>query len=208
MGSFKKFDLRAYLASQVSDPENIEGASVVYNNDDTGSIGFCRKRGGKLLLTTFFRKSKKTYDNCIFGSEIEFKKHLDFFIKKDKEDQALKVADALAKKAFVNPSKVGDVFTCSWGCEQTNIDYYQVIAVSGKRVTVRKIRGERKYQDDNPSSMVGVVTALVDQFVDSAEPFSRIVSPDCSIKINSYSFARLASKNEQGLYANRFSSYA
>lgn len=35
--------------------------------------------------------------------------------------------------------KVGDVFRSSWGYDQTNIDYYEVIAVSGKTATVCKI---------------------------------------------------------------------
>ena len=35
--------------------------------------------------------------------------------------------------------KVGDVFKCSWGYDQTNIDYYQVTRVIGKMVEIREI---------------------------------------------------------------------
>ena len=34
---------------------------------------------------------------------------------------------------------VGDVFRCSWGYDQTNIDYYEVIAVTGKTATICEI---------------------------------------------------------------------
>jgi hypothetical protein len=34
---------------------------------------------------------------------------------------------------------VGDVFRCSWGYDQTNIDYYEVISVSGKSATICRI---------------------------------------------------------------------
>jgi hypothetical protein len=34
---------------------------------------------------------------------------------------------------------VGDVFRCSWGYDQTNIDYYEVISVTGKSATICRI---------------------------------------------------------------------
>ena len=38
---------------------------------------------------------------------------------------------------------VGDVFASSWGYEQTNVDFYQVVALHGRTmVTVRKIRAQ------------------------------------------------------------------
>ena len=37
--------------------------------------------------------------------------------------------------------KVGDLFVSSWGYEQTNVDYYQVVSVHGKSsVRVREVR--------------------------------------------------------------------
>ena len=35
--------------------------------------------------------------------------------------------------------KPGNVFCCSWGYDQTNIDYYQVISVSGQMMTICEI---------------------------------------------------------------------
>ena len=32
---------------------------------------------------------------------------------------------------------VGDIFVCSWGYDQTNIDYYKVVAVTAKGVRVQ-----------------------------------------------------------------------
>jgi hypothetical protein len=40
---------------------------------------------------------------------------------------------------FVNPYKVGHVFSNSWGYEQTNIDYYEVVATTDWTVTLRPI---------------------------------------------------------------------
>lgn len=43
---------------------------------------------------------------------------------------------------FENPYKVGDLFKQSWGYEQTNINWFECVAVSGKMLTVREIAQE------------------------------------------------------------------
>jgi hypothetical protein len=43
------------------------------------------------------------------------------------------------KKAWTNPAKVGDILYTSWGYDQTNVDFFAVTKVSGKRVWVREI---------------------------------------------------------------------
>lgn len=50
-----------------------------------------------------------------------------------------KKAKAEARKNMVNPFKVGDVLYDSWGYDQTNIDFYQVVAVGPKSVKIREI---------------------------------------------------------------------
>jgi len=91
---------------------------------------------------------------------------------------------------------IGDIFECSWGYDQTNIDYYQVVAVSKTgRAKLHPIRSgliETRGQQD-------IVGPLVDEF--KGEPtgykipsFSRrttrdTVTESCWIRINSYSSA-------------------
>ena len=47
-----------------------------------------------------------------------------------------------ARLAFKNPAKIGDILCMSWGYEQTNVDFYQVIAVKEKMIEMREI-GQR-----------------------------------------------------------------
>lgn len=35
--------------------------------------------------------------------------------------------------------KVGDVFYTSWGYDQTNIEYFKIVKISGKRITVKEV---------------------------------------------------------------------
>ncbi len=43
------------------------------------------------------------------------------------------------RKNFVNPYKVGDILYSSWGYDQTNIDFYKVIAVTGQSIRIVQV---------------------------------------------------------------------
>jgi hypothetical protein len=51
-----------------------------------------------------------------------------------------------AKKNVSYDVKVGDIFRSSWGYDQTNVDYFQVIEVKNKTLTVREIGAGRTYE--------------------------------------------------------------
>lgn len=52
------------------------------------------------------------------------------------------------------PLKAGDIFCWSWGYDQTNIDFFEVISVSasGKTVKVRELEQAKSYR---PNTMTG-----------------------------------------------------
>lgn len=54
-----------------------------------------------------------------------------------------RISQSTAKTAMPNPVdlgvKVGDIFVASWGWEQTNIDFYEVVRLTGASVVVRPI---------------------------------------------------------------------
>jgi hypothetical protein len=83
------------------------------------------------------------------------------------------------KQALLESVKVGDVFYASWGYEQTNIDYYQVVGKKGQTLTFRKIGSEIVKQTGPFSANVRPVK---DDFI--GEPFKKRVSA-YSIKLDS-----------------------
>jgi len=61
---------------------------------------------------------------------------------KNVSDRLERKNQAKASKAVASANhgvKVGDVFRSSWGYDQTNIDYYEVVAVTGKTATICRI---------------------------------------------------------------------
>jgi|SaaInlLV_10m_DNA_2_1039722.scaffolds.fasta_scaffold04667_2 hypothetical protein len=56
---------------------------------------------------------------------------------------------------------VGDIFTSSWGWEQTNVDFYQVVKTTPKMVMIRKIDSKTHRQTGDMSrSVMPVVNTM------------------------------------------------
>lgn len=46
---------------------------------------------------------------------------------------------AASRKNWVNDYKVGEIVNTNWGYEQTNVEFFEIVAVRGKKVTIREI---------------------------------------------------------------------
>lgn len=64
--------------------------------------------------------------------------------------------------------KAGDIFRCSWGWEQTNVDFYKVISRKGRKVIVRQI-GANIVSTDSWASGKKVPS---DNFIDEEKTFT------------------------------------
>lgn len=65
--------------------------------------------------------------------------------------------------------KIGDIFVNSWGYDQTNIDYYQVIRKTAKMVVLLPIKS--RIEED--SFMQGRSYPLKDNFVQNTEQIKK-----------------------------------
>ena len=55
-------------------------------------------------------------------------------------EQEKEAKAAKARKAFEHTLKVGDILYSSWGYDQTNIDFYEVVETKGKKTVVLRRR--------------------------------------------------------------------
>lgn len=81
--------------------------------------------------------------------------------------------------------KVGDVFRSSWGYDQTNVDYYQVVAVGKKTATFCKIA----QLSESDGFLQGNCVPAPNQFI--GKPFKKLIqksSTESSAYIKIYSF--------------------
>lgn len=68
--------------------------------------------------------------------------------------------------------KVGDIFYSSWGYDQTNVDFYQVVAINKSMATLREI-GAVSSSVEGMSDMSCYVKADKDNFLVDREPLKR-----------------------------------
>jgi len=61
--------------------------------------------------------------------------------------------------------KINDILYYSWGYEQTNVDFFQVVGItkSGKSVLIREIKQDTR--EDSPFLTTGSCTPIPDSFV-------------------------------------------
>jgi hypothetical protein len=96
---------------------------------------------------------------------------------------------------------VGDIMVSSWGYEQTNVDYYQVVELVGQQsVKVRRIAAESLGETGN--GMADYCMPVKDKFIKN-ETVTYRVSYGTSIAISSYQTAKKwdGTKNYRSWYA-------
>lgn len=102
--------------------------------------------------------------------------------------------------------KIGNIYRRSWGYDQTNVDYFQVVALKAKTVVVRKInhaqvKGSEGFMSCN-------VVPVKDSFKDSELPRTVRVAEDGSkITVGTKKFAYLVPQNADGSYPHTYCSW-
>lgn len=89
---------------------------------------------------------------------------------RDKRKEEIKAANAEVKASDFY--KVGDVIVNSWGYEQTNIDFYQVVKVGNKTIETKAIYSKNVEGTEYSHGMACEVVAAIDSFKEDGEEHS------------------------------------
>lgn len=90
----------------------------------------------------FAGKAAKPLWHHRFRNEAQRQRTIDDTIESRKRWIENKQKRQQERAEFQHPLKVGDILYSSWGYEQTNVDWYEVVDVRGKQVIVREINGK------------------------------------------------------------------
>ena len=112
-----------------------EGYTLLASDESLGIEVF----GDELSAIAFHGKANKPDWHYRFGSIEKRDAKIADFLKAHREHAARKSAARKEKSEWQHGLKVGDIFRCSWGYDQTNIDYYEVVALHGKAVDILEI---------------------------------------------------------------------
>jgi hypothetical protein len=133
-------------------------------------------------------KQQNPFSNYYYMSEERRKEALENHKKSALALKEYKEKRKAERKAFNPDVKVGDIYRSSWGYEQTNIDFYQVIEVKGKStVVLREIAHKMKEDSMYEHGMACEVLPLENSFLNENTITKRVGK--YGITLNSYASA-------------------
>lgn len=151
---------------------------------------------GKLCAMGFIAKQSKPAFHFAFRTEEQRTKHVDEFFASRQKSQEFKENRQKEKREFVTSLKVGDVLHGSWGYDQTNPEFAEVVEVIGPRCVM--IREIAQVSDPNTphgmSSMSENVLPVPGKY--TSEPVRRIVSPGDCVKFNEHCYMSKTDPNK------------
>jgi hypothetical protein len=154
-------------------PEDTDLAIWKFENDRGGicAIAFAGKQNKPLWYNSFRSESQRDHkiEETIRGR----KQTLDFKEKRQQE-----------RREFKHEFNVGDILYASWGYDQTNIDYYQVITILGpSMVAIREIGKDIDHSNGHTDYVVPVPNHFTGPLL------RKKVSPGHYVRLNSFSSA-------------------
>lgn len=164
-----------------------QGYELAFNHDNLGIQVYFNDTNGCYGLCFVGRAVKPTWHYRFKNAEQRQKQVSETFERIQSWKDAKAARKAKAAEAQANHGvKVGDVFRSSWGYDQTNVDYYQVVAIGNKTATFCKIA----QLSESDGFLQGNCVPAPNQFI--GKPFKKLIqksSAESSAYIKIYSFA-------------------
>ena len=107
-----------------------------------GSRYYVAEEAGRVIVTEFHGKSLK-FDRFAFRSQADADHEIARFTQR-REQVAAAGAERRAAAKRPHTLAVGDILVSSYGYEQTNVDFYEVVAEQNRTVTLRELAQERE----------------------------------------------------------------
>jgi hypothetical protein len=167
-------------------PEN----SVECHYPHADATTYTYERRDKFITLAYSGKRSKPDFHYNFKTHEEREAYTLKWIERLHEIKNEKETRRKARLAFRHDLKVGDIFIWSWGWEQTNVDFYQIIELVGQTIVKVRALKQKMVESEGYSSMAGMTTAIKDDFYDD-EILIKKVSKGNYIRMAAYGSASL-----------------
>lgn len=116
--------------------------AVSQSYDHINAIVYCCSQGDKFLTVGFRGKRNKPDFRYSFSSQQNRENYIKRWVSVLERNQERKNEQKNAQKEFHHTLSVGEILYSSWGYDQTNVDYYEVVEIKSKKsVVIQKIAG-------------------------------------------------------------------
>lgn len=139
-----------------------QGSTKVQDlKSDAVAYIFPSARSGRPAAVMYAGKSSKPARHFVYPTDARREADVRAFFDGQRARRASKLAISAERAAFQHSYVVGDILTCSWGYDQTNVDAYEVVDLKGKHIMLRRIRTA----EEATSSMTGRVVPQSGEFI-------------------------------------------
>ena len=138
------------------------------------------EKDGLLYAAAFVGKQSKPIWHYRFKDKSQRTRMIDKSIEDRKRALKHKADRRKERKEFKHDLKVGDILSGSWGYDQTNVEFYQVIGTTEKSVVIREI-ASRVVKSTPPQDYVVPVEGKF-----TGPKMTKRVGPGGLVKIKSY----------------------
>lgn len=187
-------ELWQQIGGSASDAPELENVTYVQLQNDKNLMQIFRKTGYVMVVEVKNRETGKTF--FVNTEGYDYARYVGVR-KPDTEIEEVKMLGAIPandQNKDDNTVQIGSVFVHSWGYEQTNVDFYEVVAMTGKTVTIREISQNRK----ETGFLCGTCTPDKGNY--TGEPMQKRLNlkySEPSIKISSYGWCPLYKGGDQ-----------
>jgi hypothetical protein len=138
-----------------------------------GTEIYLTELNGRAIALGFLGTSARPEFNCGFRSLGDRERYLAQWIANLRGAQASRTDQQERARAWRHSYRVGDILSASWGYDQTNVDFAEVIETTEHTVTVRAIAQELVPSIDH-APMAGYVVPVLGKYI--GEPRKRRVT--------------------------------
>jgi hypothetical protein len=156
-------------------------------DETSDAVAYPYEAGGQPLVLLFSGRKRKPDGHFRFRSDEERQTRIAKHFDEVRRVAALK-AERKEKAKAPHTLKVGDIMVSSWGWEQTNVDFYQIVSVTPKTVTMREIE---QAQTESEGGWTGRVVAVKDRFKADGKTKTCRANHENYLSLNSHSGASL-----------------
>ena len=169
-----------------------EGATKI-TDKHSSAVAYTYENNGYLCACGFSGKRKKADYRFRFNDTTARIKQIEYHFKNVQAAEKSRKDHAAARTSFNHTLTVGAILYASWGYDQTNIDFYQVVEVVGKKsVKLRGISGKSIRQAAGADYVVASKDSFKDRdtfLEDGNPPTLKRVKQGNTISLSSYANA-------------------
>ncbi len=151
-----------------------DGMTVTEYPDADAVVGV-----GERLAKAYRGKEMKTSFYYSFQSDAQRDVFVEEWLTAERARVAEKAKRRADKAAFVHAIAVGDIVMNTWGYEQTNVDFYQVVATTKATITIRAI-GSRSVGGTGSGDMSDRIMPEKNYFSRDSPPLVKRPTAGCS----------------------------